>query len=137
LSGDYLTAEDLKGKVLLLDFWGTWCEPCRMAVPGLRSMSRRMKDDPFVLVSVSTDDDEAALRDFIAKNEMTWPQVWDKDRTFTRKCGVSYFPTYVLVSPEGEIVYVVRGWGEEIERDLYARLSAAIRAARKSTKQAG
>lgn len=137
LAGEYLTAEDLKGKVLLLDFWGTWCGPCRQAVPGLRSLSRRMKDNPFVLLSISNDADESTLRDFINKNGMTWPQVWDKESTFIRKCGINRFPTYVLVSPEGEILHAVSGWGEDIEQDLNARISAAIRAARKSTKQAG
>lgn len=137
LTGDYLTAEELKGKVLLLDFWGTWCGPCRQAVPGLRLLSKRTKDDPFVLLSISTDGDETTLRDFIAKNQMTWPQVWDKEHQFTSKCGIERFPTYVLVSPEGEIVHVVSGWSDAIERDLAARVYSALRAARKSTKQAG
>jgi peroxiredoxin len=137
LAGDYLTAEELKGKVLLLDFWGTWCGPCRAAIPGLRSLSRRMKDDPFVLLSISTDSDESALRDFISKNEMTWPQVWDKDRVFTRKCGVERFPTYVVVSSEGEIVHVVSGWGDGYEQELADKIRSALRSARKSAKQAG
>jgi thioredoxin-like negative regulator of GroEL len=137
LEGEYLTSADVQGKVLLLDFWGTWCAPCVAAVPSLRSLARRMEKDPFVLVSVSTDIHEATLREFVAKHQMSWPQVWDKQHAFSRKCKVEGYPTYMLVSHEGEIVYLVRGWGEGIERDLMAKVSSAIRAARKSVKQGG
>ena len=137
LAGEYLTSEELRGKVLLVDFWGTWCAPCRAAVPGLRAMSRRMEKDPFVLVSVSNDMDEGELRKFIAENKMSWPQVWDKDRELTRKLAVTRFPTYLLVSHDGEVVYSASGWGEQIERELNARLGAALRAARKQAPAPG
>lgn len=135
LAGEYLSSEDLKGKVVLVDFWGTWCAPCVAAIPSLRSMSRRMEKDPFVLLSISNDADEAALRGFIAEHKMTWPQVWDKQREATRKCAVNTFPTYLLVSHEGEILHVVSGWGDHIERDLNTRVVTALRAARKSGGQ--
>lgn len=134
LTGDYLTSEDLRGKVVLYDFWGTWCAPCVAAVPSLRSMGRRMAKDPFVLVSVSTDTDEATLREFIAKHEMSWPQVWDKRHELSRKWQVEGYPTYVLVNHDGEIIYAVRGWGQGIEQELSMKLSSAIRAAKKADK---
>ena len=134
LGGEYLTAADLKGKVILLDFWGTWCAPCVQAVPSLRSLSRRMRDDPFVLLSISTDQDEAVLKDFIAKNKMDWPQVWDKDHEFSEECQISHYPSYLLVSHEGEIVYMNSGWGEGVERDLMQKVAGAVRAAKKSAK---
>lgn len=134
LTGEYLTAADLKGKVILLDFWGTWCAPCVAAVPSLRSLSRRMKEDPFILLSVSTDQDEAALRDFIARNKMDWPQVWDKDHDFSEECRISRYPSYLLVSHEGEIVYATSGWGEGIERELMQKVAGAVRAAKRSAK---
>jgi len=134
LTGEYLTAEDLRGKVLLLDFWGTWCPPCVASVPSLRTLSHRLKDDPFQLVSISTDSDEKPLREFIAKHQMDWPQVWDKGQEFTRQCGIHSFPTYVLVSPEGEILHVASGWGQETERTLSSRIQAALRDLRKGAK---
>lgn len=137
LSGEYVTAEDLRGKVLLLDFWGTWCPPCVASVPSLRSLSHRLKDDPFRLVSISTDQDEKALREFVAKNQMDWPQVWDQGQAFTRQCGIHSFPTYVLVSPEGEILYITSGWGRDTERYITSRIHAAVKDLQKSAKPAG
>jgi len=101
------------------------------AVPSLRSLSRRMKDEPlFRLVSISTDSDEKTVRAFVAKNHMDWPQIWDKGQELTRECNVHSFPTYVLISPEGEIIHVVGGWGTGIERDLNKQIQAAVRGAR-------
>ncbi|HYU32669.1 MAG TPA: redoxin family protein [Thermoanaerobaculia bacterium] len=134
LDGSFMTSDDLRGKVVLLDFWGTWCPPCVAAVPTLRTWSQRREKDPFVLVSVSTDTDEAALRAFVAKNKMQWPQVWDGNHLFTSKCKVDRFPTYLLVSHEGEIVYKTSGWGPGIEEELRGKIFFAIRAAKESAK---
>jgi peroxiredoxin len=130
LAGNRVTAKDLRGKVVLVDFWGTWCPPCVAAIPSLRTMSKRMTDDPFVLLSISTDQDKAALQAFVDRHEMPWPQVWDQNNAFTRKCRIASFPTYVLVSHEGEIVYSASGWSTGIERELGRKLSSAIQAAK-------
>ncbi|HEX7180485.1 MAG TPA: redoxin family protein [Thermoanaerobaculia bacterium] len=137
LSGDYLTSEDLRGKVILLDFWATWCAPCVAALPDLKELARRKAKDPFVLLSVSADHDEAALRAFLNKNGVTWPQVWEKSHEFIHQCKVNRFPTYLLVDHTGEIVYSASGWGPGIERELESRIFFAIRTAKKNAKPAG
>lgn len=132
LAGEYLTTEDLRGKVLLLDFWGTWCAPCRAAIPDLRSLSARLRKSPFVLISVSNDSDVEVLKRFIAENRMEWPQVWDERHETHKKLGVSRFPTYLLVDHEGEIVYVASGWGPQVEREIEQRVRTAVGKAKKS-----
>lgn len=132
LDGQHLTPGELKGKVVLVDFWGTWCGPCRAAVPALRDLAHRWEKEPFVLVSISTDADAETLKKYVAKNGMTWPQVWDEDHAFSAKCSIRSFPTYWLVSPEGEIVYVRSGWGESSERELARHIADALKAAHKT-----
>lgn len=134
LAGDRVTGKALRGKVVLLDFWGTWCAPCVAAVPSLRTLSGKRAGDPFVLLSISTDQDEGTLRAFIARHEMEWPQVWDRGNAFSQLCRISSFPTYVLVSHEGEILYSTTGWSTAIERELGRKLSSAIQAAKSSGK---
>ena len=132
LDGEEVSSESLRGKVVLLDFWATWCAPCRAAFPALRSMVDRHKDDPFVLVSVSVDSDEAELRRFLAEEEADWLQVWDGPfRSATQKMSVRSYPTYVLVSPEGGILHRVGGGGPSVEADLRRRVAKAVRDAKK------
>ena len=100
-AGEYVTLEDLKGKVVLLDFWGTWCPPCVASVPDLRSLYKRYANESFVLIGVSSDYDERVWRRFIERNNMVWPQYLDEDRRLQRAFNVRAFPTYILIDREG------------------------------------
>ncbi|MFZ1917530.1 MAG: TlpA disulfide reductase family protein [Terriglobales bacterium] len=75
--GQRLSLDDLKGKVVLLDFWATWCEACREALPHMKDLAKKFQGQPLLLLSVSLDDDEQKWKDFVAKNEMSWPQYRD------------------------------------------------------------
>jgi len=77
LDGKTVSMDQLRNKVVLIDFWATWCGPCREALPGLRDIAKKFQSEPFVVLSVSLDDDEAKWKDFIAKNGMTWAQYRD------------------------------------------------------------
>jgi peroxiredoxin len=102
LQGEYIALEDLKGKVVLLDFWGTWCPPCVESVPELRNLQKRYSKEPsFVMIGISSDSDEEEWRQFTEKNKMVWPQYRDKDRRIQRAFGIRAFPTYVLIDHEG------------------------------------
>jgi TonB family protein len=101
LSREFLELNELRGKVIVLDFWGTWCPPCVQAVPWLRDMQKKHAADPFVLVGVSSDSDEPALRDFLSKNQMEWPEYWDRERKFQQTWSVRAWPTYIVIDDEG------------------------------------
>ena len=75
--GRRISMDDLQGKVVLLDFWATWCAPCREALPHLQKVAKKFQGEPLVILSVSLDSDEQKWKDFIVKNEMTWPQYRD------------------------------------------------------------
>jgi thiol-disulfide isomerase/thioredoxin len=81
MDGQRVSLDDLKGKVVLMDFWATWCAPCREALPHMRAIARKFEGQPLLVLSVSLDDDEGKWKDFIAKNGMTWPQY--RDGSFT------------------------------------------------------
>ena len=100
--GEFVSLEDLRGKVLLLDFWGTWCPPCVASVPALRDLQRRFAKEPqFKMISVSSDSDEPKWRGFIDKNQMGWTQYLDRDHHVQRAFDVRAFPTYILIDAEG------------------------------------
>jgi thiol-disulfide isomerase/thioredoxin len=72
-----LTLESLAGKVVLNDFWATWCGPCREALPHIQKIAQRFDGQPLVVLSVSLDSDEGKWKEFTAKNNMTWLQYRD------------------------------------------------------------
>ncbi|MFY9553956.1 MAG: redoxin domain-containing protein [Blastocatellia bacterium] len=113
--GEYLALEDLRGKVVLLDFWGTWCPPCVASVPSLRSLHKRFEKEPaFVMIGISSDSEGEKWRAFIAENKMVWRQHWDRDHRVQRAFNVRAFPTYILIDGEGIVRF--RSIGSSWER---------------------
>jgi peroxiredoxin len=111
LQGEYISLDDLKGKVVLLDFWGTWCPPCVESVPDLRNLSKKYSKEPsFVLIGISSDGDEQTWREFTEKNRMTWPQYRDKDRKILNAFNIRAYPTYIIIDHEGIVRYQTTGF---------------------------
>lgn len=104
LNGEQVSLDSLQGKVVLLDFWGTWCGPCVESVPDLRQLHKKYANEPsFVLIGISSDRDDKVWREFTEKNKMAWPQYRDKDGKILRAFRVGSFPTYVILDHEGII----------------------------------
>jgi thioredoxin-like negative regulator of GroEL len=128
LEGVVLDPDSFAGRIVLLDFWGTWCPPCRNAVPLLKDLNESLRGRPFTLVSIADEwDDDRDLRKFVAGNGMDWPQVWDRTHGITAEAGVDVYPTYVLIGPDGEVLSTTIG-----EKGLYRgllrrRLDEALR----------
>jgi thiol-disulfide isomerase/thioredoxin len=101
--GQRISMDDLQGKVVLLDFWATWCGPCREALPHLQKVAKKFQGEPLVILSVSIDSEEQKWRDFIIKNEMTWPQY--RDASFggpiARMFGVNAIPHTFTIDADG------------------------------------
>ena len=101
--GQRISMDDLQGKVVLLDFWATWCAPCREALPHLQKVAKKFQGEPLVILSVSLDSDEQKWKDFIVKNEMTWPQY--RDGSFSgpvaRMFAVNAIPHTFTIDADG------------------------------------
>jgi thioredoxin-like negative regulator of GroEL len=112
LTGQELTLRDLEGRVVLLDFWATWCPPCVASIGELRDLRKAWPEDRLAVVSISVDRDDDAWRSFVAGNRMSWPQYRDVDERLTQAFRVSSFPTYVLLDGDGVEVRRVSGLDE-------------------------
>ncbi len=111
LQGEHIALDDLKGKVVVLDFWGTWCPPCVESVPELRNLHKRYsKEASFVLIGISSDGDEQAWKEFTEKNRMVWPQYRDRDRKILSAFNIRAFPTYIVIDHEGIVRFQSTGF---------------------------
>jgi TonB family protein len=128
LDRELVDLDSLKGKVVLVDFWGTWCPPCVAAVPTLRDLQKKHAKDAFVLLSVSSDSDEAVVRAFADKNRLAWPQYWDRDRKVQQAFDVRAFPTYVLIDDEGVVRFRTTGGGLHEPLGLEDAIKKALKA---------
>jgi peroxiredoxin len=135
LQGEYISLEDLRGKVVVLDFWGTWCRPCVDSVPALRSMHKKYSKEPsFMLIGISSDGDEDEWREFTERNKMVWPQYRDRDRRIHRAFGVRVFPTYILIDHEGIVRYMSTGASWERSADLHEAIQKHVKIVAKSVE---
>jgi len=101
LAGDVVQLKDLH-KIVVLDFWATWCPPCRASVPELKDLLKKYPEK-VVLISISADDDDQKWRDYIAKNDMRWHHTRDANEVLRNAYSVHAFPTYYVIDSEGII----------------------------------
>lgn len=106
LEGNEISLEDYRGKVVLLDFWATWCPPCIEGLPEIKKAYAAYKDKGFEIIGISLDRTIEPLEDFIAEEDLDWVNVYDADQdsSLADQFSVTSIPTLYLLNQEGEIV---------------------------------
>lgn len=129
LDGKKVTLREYAGKVVLLDFWATWCGPCRAELPGLTKVYEEFHPRGLEILSISLDypsrTSNEAYREWIATNKMNWRHVYDGkgwDSELVKNFFIGSIPATFLVGPDGSLV----AWGEDCRGD---KLSAAVSSA--------
>jgi peroxiredoxin len=105
-----------RGKVVLINFWATWCEPCRVEMPSMQRLRDRLGPKSFAVLAVNVDEPEARVRDFARKTGLGLTIVMDPNKTVTRDWGVRFLPVSFIVGPDGRVRYRVVGdldWDNE------------------------
>lgn len=130
LTGSQFNLTSLKGKVVLVDFWATWCGPCRGEIPGVKAIYDKYHKKGFEVVAVSLDEDKSALEKYIADNKLPWTQIFFEDakdqgwkNPLAKKYGIDGIPAMFLIDRSGRVAHTsVRG-EKAIEKAVIELLS--------------
>jgi thiol-disulfide isomerase/thioredoxin len=101
VSGEQVRLDDLRGRVVLLDFWATWCEPCKLSLPFYARLHGELVKKGLSVVAASTDPGDAEVRDFLAKMALPYTVVRDPDGQIAERLGVQLIPTTILYDRGG------------------------------------
>ncbi len=123
--GEDISLHDLAGKIVVMDFWATWCPPCVSSVPQLKELTQKYPRTKLVLISISADSNQQSWREFITTRKMDWPQYRDSDGGIRKSFAVNAFPTYLVIDPEGFIQQRIVGL--DPQQTVVFRLKDALR----------
>ena len=118
---------DYRGKIVFLNFWATWCPPCRMELPSMEKLSERLKGQPFIILAVNVDEGNPEnVRGFVREMDLTFPVLID-DGSAAARYRVNAIPTTFIIKKDGVIYSIINGarpWNEQSYVDAIDKLVA-------------
>ena len=126
-AGENVRLTDLRGDVVMINFWATWCGPCRQEMPLLDEMHARYGRVGFSLLGVNIDDDPQRAKDMIESLGVTFPIVFDDQKTVSEQYDVSAMPVTILLDREGIVRHVHYGYKPGYEDKYVQQIRELIR----------
>jgi thiol-disulfide isomerase/thioredoxin len=127
LEGVETSVADYRGKVVLLDFWASWCEPCRYSMPFYRQLQQDFEPRGFTVLGVNLDENASAARSVVEREKLTFPILWDPTATLPDLLQVDVMPTALVLDTSGEIRHRHSGFVTGDETRLREQLEAMLR----------
>ena len=120
--------QDLKGKVVLVDFWASWCGPCKESFPVLDELYKTYGKSGFVVIGINLDDKPKAMDEFLKRRPVTFPMVRDSAKTLVAAVDIQTMPTSFLVDRSGKVHSVHSGFrGAETKRAYVQEIEALLK----------
>ncbi len=116
MTGEKEKFSDNKGKIILLNFWATWCFPCKKEMPGLEELNHAMKNEKFRLMAVNSGDKKARISKYLDKNPFSFDIIIDEDKRITRSVNLIGLPTTFILNGDLKVIGKVMGpidWKEK------------------------
>jgi thiol-disulfide isomerase/thioredoxin len=112
LTGAKHDLAELRGRVVVVDFWATWCPPCRKMIPHEKELVKRLQGKKFTFIGVSSDENRATLEKFVAQNSIPWPNLLENN-LISRNWQVQFLPKLFIIDGKGVIRRVIEGGGQD------------------------
>ena len=115
LNGPNLRLHEQRGRVVLVNFWATWCGPCRQEMPHLSRLYDKYRSSGFVLLGINIDDDARVAAELASKLKVTFPVLLDTDKKVSRVYDMSAMPATLLIDRDGRVRHIHRGYRDGFE----------------------
>jgi len=109
LQGKAHTLEQYRGKIVLVNFWATWCKPCTSEMPAMQTVYDQLRDKDFVVLAVNELEDEAKVREHIQQYKHTFPVLLDRENRVANQYGVFGLPVSVFIDQQGVVQEYIKG----------------------------
>ena len=126
-TGKPLALADFKGQIVLLNFWATWCGPCRQEMPILEQLNRQYHGKGVTLLGINVEPDSAAAVDWLKATPVSFPILFDVDSKVSSLYEVAGMPNTVIVDRKGVVRYIHRGYSAGAENDYLNQIRGLIR----------
>jgi peroxiredoxin len=126
-AGGQLSLADLKGQVVMINFWASWCGPCRQEFPALDQIYAKYKPMGFTIVAINVESEKSDAEKFLAATPASFPILFDPDNAVSGRYGVSAMPTTVLVDRQGRVRWQHRAYKPGDEAKYIEQIRAALR----------
>ncbi len=123
---DTVSLASLRGKVVYLDFWASWCDPCTKAIPAIEKLRKEFPAEDFQVLAVNVDKSKKKATKFLAKNPIGYPSASDPRGKLPRKFGLETMPTSYLIDRDGVIRYVHRGFRRGDVEEIRAEIEKLV-----------
>jgi cytochrome c biogenesis protein CcmG/thiol:disulfide interchange protein DsbE len=124
LNGNSVSLNDYQGKVVFLNFWATWCPPCRQEIPGFIKVYDKYKDDGLVILGVAVSDRENAVKSFVDRNKINYPIAMGDAKIIEDYEPGQYIPATIVIDRSGNIHHKHVGYMEESQvEEMFQKLS--------------
>jgi peroxiredoxin len=127
MDGPNMRLAEQRGRVVMVNFWATWCGPCRQEMPHLNKLYDKYRDSGFVLLGVNIDDNASKATDLATKLGLRFPVLLDTDKTVTRLYDMGSMPATVLIDREGKVRHLHRGYREGYELTYDSQVRALLK----------
>ena len=128
LDGQQAQLSDYSGKLILLNFWATWCTPCRHEMPAMEKLWQKYQDQGFVMLGVSNDSErhKKRVKTFVRKMDLSFPILLDTESEVSDLYDVSGIPVSYLISPEGQLLAEIVGIREWASGEAFALVESLL-----------
>jgi len=125
--GKNLSLKELRGQVVMINFWATWCGPCRQEIPVLNTLYEKYRDTGFVLLGVNVDSESVNAIQMVSKLKATYPILFDTDKHASVLYRVSAMPTTILIDRDGKVRHIQKGYVTGVESKYQVQIRELLK----------